>query len=211
MESEFWHKRWDSNQIGFHEDNGNSLLKQYFEQLNLNTGDTVFIPLCGKTKDIQWLLSLGYNIIGAELSELAIQQLFEDLDRKPEITQLPKHKLYTDQNIKIYVGDIFEINKSELPAIQAVYDRAALVALPASMREKYSQQTISLSEKAPQLLLTYTYNQSLMDGPPFSIENEEVNQLYGSNYKILCLKSQPSPKKLRGEVEAAENIWLLKP
>ena len=88
MEASFWHERWEENRIGFHENDTNPLLLKYFKRLSLNKGDRVFLPLCGKSLDIAWLLSEGCQVAGAELSEIAIQQLFEELELTPEISTL---------------------------------------------------------------------------------------------------------------------------
>ena len=88
MEHDFWHDRWETNRIGFHEDQPNPLLVTHFPELSVQDGGRLFVPLCGKTLDIHWLLSRGYRVAGAELSEVAIQQLFEELGVEPAVTDL---------------------------------------------------------------------------------------------------------------------------
>src|SRR6478609_8497293 len=182
MEPDFWIERWEKKQIGFHGNVPNRFLVQYFSKLSLVPGARIFLPLCGKTLDIHWLLSAGYKVVGAELSELAITQLFEELEIKPEITILTDLKHYQAPNIDIFVGDIFNVTPELLGQVNAIYDRAALVALPTEMRVKYTRHLIELATRAekvlPQLLICFEYDPSIETGPPFSITEQEIKQHY---------------------------------
>src|SRR5258708_29645765 len=104
MDAKFWHQRWEANEIGFHESNANPLLLTHFKALSRPKGSRVFVPLCGKTLDIAWLLSNGYQIAGVELSELAIKQLFVELGIEAEITDIGEVKHYSATAIDIFVG-----------------------------------------------------------------------------------------------------------
>jgi len=210
VDSEFWKERWEKNQIGFHLDEVNPMLEKHFHELGVNEGSSIFIPLCGKTLDIQWLLSKGYNIVGAELSELAIEQLFEELKIKPDVSTQKKFKVYQTKNVKIFVGDIFDLSSELLVDLDGVYDRAALVALPFNIREKYTEHLRKITQHLPQLLLNFTYDQSLMNGPPFSVTGEEIKEHYSKSYKIDLLESKEVEGKFKGKVYAQEMAWLLK-
>jgi len=210
VDSEFWKERWEKNQIGFHLDEVNPMLVKHFDSLKLKENASIFLPLCGKTLDMQWLLSKGYNIIGAELSELAIQQLFDELQVKPDVSTNSNFKVYQARNLKIFVGDIFNLVDEVLGPIDAVYDRAALVALPFSLREKYTIHLRELTKEIPQLLINFTYDQNLMNGPPFSVSAEEIKEHYSKSYKIDLLESKEVEGKFKGKVYAQEMAWLLK-
>lgn len=210
MDANFWHQRWESNNIGFHESKANPLLVSYFKSLSKPKGSRVFVPLCGKTLDIAWLLSNGYRIAGAELSELAIKNLFAEIGTEPEITGIGELKHYSATAIDIFVGDIFDLSREMLGPIDAVYDRAALVALPETTRIRYTKHVTSITDNASQLLITYEYDQKLMDGPPFSISGEEVNGHYKDGYVISHLADLEVKGGLKGRYAAKENVWLLK-
>ena len=210
MDDIFWHKRWERGETAFHESKGNQLLKTHFEKINLPENPRIFIPLCSKTKDILWLLSRGIRVVGVELSNSAINDLFIDLDVTPNVLKLEGFILYQAKNIDIFVGDIFQLSSELLGQVDAIYDRAALVALPERMRVNYASHLQLLTKSAPQLLITFEYKQPLMQGPPFSITNHEINQHYQDNYEIQCIETQPLLKKLKGKVMASESIWLLK-
>jgi thiopurine S-methyltransferase len=210
MDASFWHQKWERGEIAFHEARANHFLTEYFEKLHLAKGSRVFLPLCGKTRDIAWLLGRGYRVAGAELSELAINELFKELGVKPEISRLGKLNCYRAQDIDIFVGDIFDVSAGQLGPVNAIYDRAALVALPAGMREKYTAHLVNITAAAPQLLITYEYNQQLIEGPPFSITADEVKQHYGSIYQAKSLESKSVAGGMKGKVAATETVWLLR-
>lgn len=210
MDPSFWHQRWGQNDIAFHESDANPLLVKYSKQLSLVEGSRVFLPLCGKTLDILWLLSNGYRVAGAELSKIAIEQLFIGLGVEPIISRVGKLEHYSAKNIDVFVGDIFHLTGKVLGLVDAVYDRAALVALPEEMRNLYTAHLMEITDKAPQLLICYEYDQSVMAGPPFSISNEEVNQHYRNNYDLTFIASTGVPGGLKGKCAAKENVWLLK-
>jgi thiopurine S-methyltransferase len=207
MESNFWHQRWANNQIGFHEPAANPLLVKHFERLNLENGSRIFLPLCGKTLDIAWLLGQGYHVVGAELSKLAIDQLFGELNIAPSITREGKLERYQADHIDILVGDIFDITQSILGKVDAIYDRAALVALPADMRKRYARHLVDLTNAAPQLLICFEYDQSLVDGPPFSVNAEEVKRQYQENYQMTLLETVST--NVKGQFDATEVVWSL--
>jgi thiopurine S-methyltransferase len=130
VDATFWHNRWQTNQTGWHECVVNPLLIIHFPSLNVSPGSRVFVPLCGKSLDLGWLLSSGYAIAGAELSELAVKQLFAELGMEARISEVGKHKLFRGEKIDIFVGDLFDLSREILGPVDAIYDRAALVALP---------------------------------------------------------------------------------
>jgi len=209
MEANFWHARWEKNEIGFHLGDANPALVKHFGTLGLEPGARIFLPLCGKTLDIGWLLGQGYRVAGAELSELAIQQLFEELGVAPTVVELRALKRYSADGIDIFVGDIFELDAEALGAIDAIYDRAALVALPPDMRDRYTAHLRAITGDAPQLLLTFEYDQSVMPGPPFSIPNDEVQDHYAKTYDVTMMASHDVPGGIKGLAPAMETIWLL--
>lgn len=210
MEHSFWHDRWETGRIGFHEGEPNRMLVAHFHSLGLADGSRIFLPLCGKTRDIAWLLSRGYQVAGAELSELAIVQLFEELEVEPEIADLGDLKRYSAPDIDIFVGDVFALTRPVLGPVDGVFDRAAFVALPEHMRAAYAPHIGDLAGRAPQLLITFEYDTSLLDGPPFSIRSDEVERCYGDKYQLMTLAMDGVEGGFKG-LQALERVWLLKP
>lgn len=209
MDANFWHQKWEKNEIAFHQSEANPLLVGYFKALALPEGSRVFIPLCGKTRDIAWLLTNGYQVAGAELSKIAVEQLFAELGVEPAISSVGGLQHYSATNIDIFLGDIFELSSNLLGPVDAIYDRAALVALPAAMREKYAEYLMQITNKAPQLLISYVYDQTAIDGPPFSVSNEEINRHYAGSYELTLMASVDVAGGMKGKCAAVENVWLL--
>ncbi len=210
MDASFWRQRWEKNEIAWHEGKPNSLLVQHFTELSLAKGSRILVPLCGKTLDIPWLLSHGYWVAGAELSKSAIEQLFTELGVQPKISDVGKVEQWSANTIDIFVGDIFALSRGMLGRIDAIYDRAALVAFPEDMRNRYALHLTEMTEKAPQLLICYEYDQRCMEGPPFSIDSEEVKRHYASTYHVTLLSSSEVSGGLKGKCPAKENAWLLR-
>ena len=210
MEASFWHERWKLNQIGFHIDNTNPLLTNHIGKLNLSKNSRIFLPLCGKTLDIAYLLDQGFSVVGIELSEVAVTALFNELNVKPEIATINSLKIYKAENINIFVGDFFDLNAELLGDIDAIYDRASLIALPVTMRQDYTKHLTKITQNTQQLLICLEYDQAAIQGPPFSISADEVKQHYDNIYSIQCAESNSiSNGKLQNH-NATENAWILK-
>jgi len=209
MDTQFWHRRWENNEIGFHEHVPNALLIKHVAELALAQGSRVFLPLCGKTLDIHWLLAHGFRVCGVELSRIAVEQLFADLRLTPEITRHGALARYRAPAIDIYAGDIFCLSSQLLGPVDATYDRAALVALDGDLRDRYAAHLIQITQRAPQLLICYEYAQSLMAGPPFSIGAGEVRRQYGDHYALSLVETAPITGGLKGKLAASEAVWIL--
>lgn len=209
MDPEFWHARWAAGEIGFHEGEANPLLQRYLSRLELSPNSRIFVPLCGKTRDIAWLRQQGHRVVGAELNQSAVEALFAEMGIVPEIRPLGELTHYRASGLDIYQGDIFALDKATLGAVDAIYDRAALVALPEPLRRQYLQHLRVISDSAPKLLITFAYDQSQMDGPPFSIPEQAVTRYYSDHYRTTLLESRPVAGGLKGQVDAQEAIWLL--
>lgn len=209
MDEKFWHKKWSDKQIGFHEGKPNELLVSHFNVLTLDVNSRVFVPLCGKTRDIDWLLTKGFRVVGVELSEQAIEQLFVELNIEPHIVQVGSMKHYSALNLDIFVGNFFDLTHQVLGHVDAVFDRAALVALPQDMRVEYTKHLRKITEQAPQLLITFSYDQSLMSGPPFSISTDEIAQHYAKYYHVQPLEDVTFEGGFKGNPDVSECIWFL--
>ncbi|AXR60742.1 thiopurine S-methyltransferase [Leptospira mayottensis] len=209
MDANFWHKKWEKNEIAFHESKVNPLLVENIDKLSLAENGRIFLPLCGKTLDISWLLSRGFRVAGAELSKIAIEQLFQELGVEPKISKVAELEHYSAHHLDIFVGDIFHLTAASLGSVDAIYDRASLVALPEDTRKRYVKHLMEITNTAPQLLICYEYDQSKMEGPPFSISSEEVQRHYRNHYRFNLIVSKNVVGGLKGKCEATENLWLL--
>ena len=216
MNPEFWQTRWQEKRIGFNQSQVNPLLVKYFSKLNLSADSRIFVPLCGKSIDMVWLAHQGFDVVGVELVESAAQEFFIEQDIPYTIKEHSHHsniKCYQgqvlEQRITLWVADIFALNSDDIGHVDAVYDRAALIAMPAELRAQYTQQVINLSQNSPQLLLILNYDQNERAGPPFSISQEQVQQYYGNYYQMNKLEEEPSTLNAAPEMAVTEPVWLL--
>jgi len=188
MEHEFWLERWQNKEIGWHKENFHSKLvelgKSIFEE-----GSTIFVPLCGKSKDMIWLAQQGYKIIGSELSQIAVEEFFAEQNLQPKINQVDGFSCYQNGPYKIFVGDFFELKAEYFEDCMAWYDRASLIALPENMRKKYAVKLIQLFRPGSKaLVISLTYPDGFRNGPPFSVSVDELPKLWPDVEKLeyLC-------------------------
>jgi len=182
MDAQFWLDRWREGSTHFHQNRVTPLLQKYWPALALPAGAQVLVPLCGKSLDMVWLAQAGYRVLGVELSDMAVQQFFDEQGLTPSITSTPAGVHYTAGAIDIMCGDIFDLDAATLARCTGVFDRAALVALPQAMRGRYVDHVYGqLAPDYQGVLITLDYDQSQMDGPPFSVADVEVQALFGAH------------------------------
>ncbi|WP_339497401.1 thiopurine S-methyltransferase [Pseudomonas sp. EA_15y_Pfl1_P101] len=191
MELEFWRERWARNQIGFHLPEVNSCLQRHWPTLALAKGAKVLVPLCGKSLDLMWLASRGHRVLGLELSEQAVEAFFSEQSLAPRITQRGVFKVYQADLIEVWCGDFFALDAEALADCTALYDRAALIALPPLMRAQYAEHLNTLLRPGCQgLLITLDYDQTQKAGPPFAVTDEEVKVLFGADWALKVVEEQ---------------------
>ncbi|HEX8593354.1 MAG TPA: thiopurine S-methyltransferase [Pseudomonas sp.] len=189
MQADFWHQRWASDQIGFHQQQINPYLERFWPSLSLEQGAVVLVPLCGKTLDLVWLAQQGLSVKGIELSEKAIEDFFSEHQLRPATRQQGAFKVYSAGPIELWCGDFFALTAADVADCLALYDRAALIALPTDMRQRYVRHLGQiLCGECKGLLITLDYEQSQIDGPPFSVPDEEVQRLFTPDWQLEMLQ-----------------------
>ncbi|MCU7836391.1 MAG: thiopurine S-methyltransferase [gamma proteobacterium symbiont of Taylorina sp.] len=198
MQHSYWLQRWQEKRIGFHLDAANPYLSSYLPLLGHSEDSHVFVPMCGKSHDLYYLHQQGYRVTGNELSDLAVKDFYTEQQLKASKsvlfdenskTEQVELMLWTSPEVDIICGDFFALNKEQLHDITAVYDRGSLVALPYKMRKKYVKKLLKIvPKKVPILLVTLDYDEKEKKGPPFSVTEEEVFQLYSRYFDIRCLE-----------------------
>ena len=188
MQEEFWHERWKNREIGFHQQETNPYLMQHLSQLHVNPSDTIFVPLCGKSGDMVWLSKQGYKVFGVELHRDACAALFQENNLSSTTGHNQHFQTFDADNLSIWCGNFFNLTPQDLESVNAVYDRASLIALPPDMRQSYSQHMNHLLSRGTRVLLvTMEYPQTEMSGPPFAVSATEVVDLYGKYFHITKL------------------------
>lgn len=215
MKKDYWLQRWEREETGFHKYEINSYLRQHWQALHLAPGSEVFVPLCGKSRDMSWLSEQGYPVLGVELSAIAVQAFFQESGRTPQYIVGKRFDRYETDGIRVLCGDFFALGKDDLSNVKAVYDRAALVALPPETRELYVHHLLGILPPATQiLLLTFDYHQPEMPGPPFAVSSREVEALYHEHAAIRLLAqrdvlAQEPRFQERGLSRLEEGVFLV--
>jgi thiopurine S-methyltransferase len=191
IDNQHWLERWQQNRIGFHESAINRHLQQYLTQFSLVPGATLFLPLCGKSYDIAWLSQQGFEVVGIELSGLAIEAFFEEHSLPYQTFESDRFILRKAGNISLYEGDFFDLRARDIGECALVYDRAALIAIDESQRANYCEQLMSIIPgSSNMLLITLEYNQSEMEGPPYAVSSDEVERSYAGAFSIELLERE---------------------
>lgn len=189
MEHDFWQQRWQEGRIGFHQDDVTPLLQEYWPTLALPSGSRVFVPLAGKTLDMSWLAAQGHRVLGVELSQIAVEQFFDEHGLTPTLQKSRYGVLYLADGVELICGDAFALDADLLSDCESVFDRAALIALPPELRRRYATELYPrLPAGCRGLMITLEYPQHEKDGPPFSVDEEEVRALYADHWRIELLE-----------------------
>lgn len=178
MHEDFWRARWNRNEIGFHLPEMNPWLLRYWAG---EPGTRVLVPLCGKSLDMAWLAGQGHRVLGVELMETAVQAFFAEQGLTPEISDNGRFRCYRHGKLELWCGDFFALRAEDVADCPHFYDRAALIALPPALRERYvAHLSAILPERCEGLLVTVDYDHALRDGPPFAVDDSEVRERWGA-------------------------------
>lgn len=217
MKSEFWLERWRQNQIGFHQQQINAHLQEFWPQIEMPDNGMVFVPLCGKSRDMLWLRAQGYDVLGIELSPVAVENFFSENRLEPRVTESGPFQRWETDGLSILCGDYFDLQAEDLQHCAGVFDRASLIALPTEMRSRYAAHMMRMLPQAARfLLVTMEYEQHEMPGPPFSVHESEVRALYQSRYDICVLfekdiLSENARFREQGLSQLVEKVYRLSP
>ena len=185
-----WLKFWENNETNWHGDKITQELVEYFELFELEPRDKVFVPLCGKSLDMIYIMNQGFSVVGVEISEIGVRQFFSENNLAYKITKVDDFDLYSTENLEIYCGDFFALTSKHLNNVKSVFDRKSLIALEPEVRQKYVKHLndiISLGARI--LLVTLQYPQYQMSGPPFSVDKSEVESLFSMTFESRELRS----------------------
>jgi thiopurine S-methyltransferase len=191
MDREFWQERWQRNEIGFHQQEFNAHLQDNWGQLAVPAGGLVFVPLCGKSRDLLWLRARGHRVLGVEISSIAVRDFFVENALTPQVTRQGAFERHAADGLTVLCGDFFDLTPDLLQGVTGVYDRASLIALPLELRTRYVEHSATiLPSGACTLLVTMEYPQGEMSGPPFSVGEDEVRRLYEVRYTVTHLHTK---------------------
>ncbi|MDG2384529.1 MAG: thiopurine S-methyltransferase [Pirellulaceae bacterium] len=190
MKTKLWKERWKNNRIGFHQEQVNAHLQDFWSRLNPKPKTTVFVPLCGKSNDLRWLRSQGHSVLGVEVSPIAVRDFFAENQLQPTVSSQGSFERWEADGTAILLGDYFSLTAEDVEQCETIFDRAALIALPLEMRVDYVEHSRRLFRGGRNTLLsTLEYDQSTADGPPFCVMESEVHRHFGNDYAISLLRT----------------------
>ena len=185
---EFWHNRWYEQQIDWHKTVFNELLVKHWPAIDVAKNCQVMVPLCGKSLDMLWLAKQGHTIVGLEMVEQAVEAFFSENKLDYSSMESNTHIRHTSEPFTILQGNLFDLEDGMLQA-DAWYDRAAMIAIEISERSAYVTQIRNQTKHgATGLLITFAYPQEQMQGPPFTLHDEHVIELYSDGFEVECLE-----------------------
>ncbi|MDH5823112.1 thiopurine S-methyltransferase [Luteimonas sp. RD2P54] len=210
MHHDFWHQRWQEGRIGFHQARVTPLLERHWDATGAPAGSQVFVPLAGKTLDMAWLAARGHRVLGVELSGLAIDQFFEEHGLVPERRKSRFGTHYSAGSIELLCGDVFGLDAAALAGCGAVFDRAALIALPAELRGRYLGELYALLPAGCRgLMITLEYPPDEMEGPPFPVVETEVRAGLEREWRVQVLERREISEAERESRFAEEGVTAL--
>ncbi|MCE7031447.1 thiopurine S-methyltransferase [Lysobacter sp. GX 14042] len=194
MDTRYWQDRWTEGRTGWHQDQPTPLLLKHWPALDVAPGSRVFVPLAGKSQDMRWLAAQGHRVLGVELSQLAVERFFAENGLAPRVSSTRYGRHYEAGGIEIICGDAFGLDSDALRDCRAVFDRAALIALPPPLRRRYAAELYAcLPAGCRGLLLTIEYPQEEKEGPPFSVPGDEVRSLFSADWSVGLLERRDIP------------------
>jgi len=210
MDANFWHQVWQQDQLGFQLSEAHPLLRAQLAALPAVS--CVFVPLCGKSPDLH-VLAQQYQVVGAELSQIACRDFFAEAQLSVSPLDVGAFTLWQANQYQLWQGDFFELPPQAVQGCQLIYDRAALIALPAAMRQHYVQKLRQLLPKASLLLISLEYPEGEKQGPPFTVAEAEIEQLFEFADINLCgirnLTGQGFARRKFATSQLVEKSWLI--
>lgn len=210
MRNEFWHDKWRRGEIGFHEGRPNAMLQRHWARLAVPPGSRVLVPLSGKAVDLMWLATQGYQVTGIELSEQAVREFFAEHALEPKVDTVGSYRRFRAGRIELLCGDFFHLAELTLDSVAAVYDRAALIALPEPLRARYAR---TLQDALPRplsmLLVTLTFPSERQGGPPFFVSEAEIRRLYEQEFTVELLECRNVGTAASAQPTVQECAWSL--
>ncbi|MCP4443820.1 MAG: thiopurine S-methyltransferase [Myxococcales bacterium] len=205
-----WHDSWREGRTRFHQSDVHSDLVRHAERFLCGGPHRILVPLSGKTVDMLWLAELGHEVVGVELVPQALTEFFAEQNLEARESTEGGLRVLSSGAIKLVNADIFEVNSKHFRLFDRIWDRAALVALPPQVRGRYVRHLRSLAKPGALLLQNlFEYDQSKMEGPPFSVTDEEFQSQY-EGAEVECLDETDAIEKVPQFRERGHEHWLVR-
>lgn len=218
MEISYWQSRWEKDNTGWHMDIVYPVLPKIWPKITLEKQSTILVPLCGKSLDLQWFVEQGHFVIGVDASPKAHRTIMDRSSESFKKGSSHGFTIYKSEKLELWEGNLMKLPESKIPPVHLIYDKAAIIALPPKMRLPYAKKLIGLCNPHTYMVLqTFEYLQEEMNGPPFSVDERELEKLFGNHFSLDLLHEQSKLNELdrfrqRGlSSYLHEKVHLLKP
>lgn len=190
---DFWKKRWEEQETpSWHRDEVNPELQNNVHELTQGTPNaSILVTWCGKSLDVPWLCTQGYDVVGVELSEIGVKKLFEDNNIPHFVTKEGEFTLYqaTDRKLKLFSGDYYKLTPDVAGTFDAVWDNNAFGAAEIADRQKYISTLLSVLKPNGRMLLSnWEYGPVARTRAPFSLSREQIKELFQDKFEVQFLE-----------------------
>lgn len=210
MELSYWQSRWQKGNTGWHMDTVYPLLPQLWDHLGMSSNAQVLVPLCGKSLDLLWLTEHCDTVTGVDISPKALQHVMRQHHESFNKDTSHGFTIYRSDSLVLWEGDFTKLPADQIPAQDLIYDKASIIALPPKKRQNHAKKMIELCNHNTQILIqTFEYDQSEMSGPPFSVEEQELERLFKHQFKLKCLHEQSKLEDLQKFKQRGLSSYLI--
>jgi thiopurine S-methyltransferase len=212
LKPEHWLRRWEKGETGWHQAEVEPALVREFGDL---APTRVLVPLCGKSLDLTWLEERGHEVVGIELSPLACEAYFRERGLAPQVTEPGPLRVWRAGRVTLLNGDFFAVTSEQVGPVGAVYDRAALIALPPALRPRYAAHLRELAGPIgggrPEFLLLAIEREPLdAEGPPFCVTSSEIEALHGRAFTIETRSREQVASRPGRPAQVIESVYRLR-
>jgi thiopurine S-methyltransferase len=197
MEISYWQSRWNKNKTGWHMDSVYPPLPEIWSRLAIKPHARVLVPFCGKSLDLRWLTEQGHHVTGVDVSQKALHEVMHQNPHTFSQDSSHGFTIYRSDSLELWQGDFIKLPAQGIATPDIIYDKASIIAQPREQRKAYAQKVLELCGKKTRILLqTFEYKQEEMNGPPFSVDENEVRELLGQQFTITLEHEQSKMKEL---------------
>ncbi|XP_029834896.2 probable thiopurine S-methyltransferase [Ixodes scapularis] len=213
---DYWSNRWETGNTPWNRPDIHPLLTAHENEVLANKRDAqVFIPLCGKAKEVKWFYDRGHRVAGLEYVEKTARQFFEENKLPYEEATCPvincKILQTVDKRLRIFVCSVFDLKKESVGPVDIIWDRGALVAVNKEDRSRYiSVMRPLMSPDCTYILISVVHDDDSYTGFPTSIPDDTVRELFGKEMKITKM-AENRRKKDHFYIKApiSEVLWCI--
>lgn len=213
MEQSFWHERWTEGRLGFHMGHPHPALDRHWSAFQSSADSRrVLVPLCGKSHDLLWLRERGHEVAGVEFIQKAIDDFVNENHLEATTQPTSFGSVTTAGTLRLVCADFYRLTPAEIGLADAVYDRAAFVAISPERRSEYAARLHALTRPGARLFLL-SFVLDAPGGPPFSIPEPELLDAFAPFFELKLrdeadiLEEEPRFRE-RGATFFREQVWF---